>query len=66
MECVSTVSYTLIINGRPSSKILPSRDLRQGDPLSPYLFLLIVDVLSRDIAEIRLNRNCPYVSLIFC
>lgn len=49
MECVKIVSYSLIINGKPSCSFIPSRGIRQGDLLSPYLFLFVVYVLSTSL-----------------
>ena len=46
MQCVTTISYAIKINGSPRGRIIPSRGTRKGDPLSPYLFLLCAEGLS--------------------
>ena len=40
MSCVSSVTYVILFSRQPVGNIKPSRGLRQGDLLSPYLFLL--------------------------
>lgn len=39
MECVASIQYSLLVNRSPTHPFNPSRDLRHGDPISPYLFL---------------------------
>jgi hypothetical protein len=47
MECVTTVRYSVHFNNVLLDSFQSSRGLRQGDPLSPYFFLFVVDGLSR-------------------
>ena len=71
MCCVSTPSFSVCINGKAYGNIIPSRGLRQGDPLSPYLFLLCAEgftaLLTKAEAEGRLTgvavcRRAPHIS----
>lgn len=53
MRCVRLVSYSILINGQPYGRILPSRGIRQGDPLSPYLFILCAKGLSHMLGKAK-------------
>ena len=51
--CLSLVSFSIFVNGRPCGKFKGPRGLRQGDPFSPFLFILVVDGLSRLMKKAR-------------
>ncbi|XP_042939495.1 uncharacterized protein LOC122274525 [Carya illinoinensis] len=63
MECVSTVSYAILTNGSPGEKFKPTRGLRQGDPLSPYLFLLCAEGLSAMLQSAEETRELKGVAV---
>lgn len=74
MQYITTLTYKFNVNGDIAGGVKPTRRLRQWDPLSPYLFLLCAEGLSRlinhaelcgDIQGLRLNRGSPTINHLF-
>ncbi|XP_031101846.1 uncharacterized protein LOC116005747 [Ipomoea triloba] len=74
MLCVSTVRYEILVNGQPVGAVTPTRGIRQGDPLSPYLFIICAEGLSMLLQQqearglmhgVRVARGAPTVWHLF-
>lgn len=74
MSCVSSTSISILFNGGALEPFLPSRGIRQGDPLSLYLFILCMEALGALIANkcnsklwnpIKASRSGPAFSHLF-
>ncbi|KAL9661671.1 hypothetical protein QQ045_026497 [Rhodiola kirilowii] len=74
MSCVTSATYQIRVNEEISEVILPSRGLRQGDLLSPYLFLFCTELLNAKLLEgvskglisgVKICRMAPTISHLF-
>jgi hypothetical protein len=64
MKCVSTVSYRIKVNGVLTDSFQPERGLRQGDPLSPYLFLLCAEGFSALLKQAEENGSLKGIKVV--
>ena len=74
MECVTSISYSILVNKELEGMIYLSRGIRQGDPLSPYLFLFCVEglnailrkaAIAEEIEGFSLCRRGPKITHLF-
>lgn len=73
MSCITTTSISVLWNGQITESFLPTRGIRQGDPLSPYIFVLCLERLSQMIEHnvgnklwkpLRISKDIK-ISLLF-
>lgn len=57
MSCVSSTSTSILFNGGKLKSFMPTHGIRQGDPLSPYLFILCMEYLGFLINENYLRKE---------
>jgi len=65
MRCVTTVSFSVWVNGHLSNSFTPTRGIWQGYPISPYLFLLCSKGLSCLLKLVRLGHLSRGYVLVF-
>lgn len=74
MSCVSTTSFQVCVDGELSPSFKASKGIRQGDPLSPYLFVLCMEKFSHLIhcavgegkwKHLKASGSGPFISHLF-
>ena len=74
MQCISKATYSVLINGEPYGHIKSTRRMHQGDPLSPYLFLLCTEGFygllrkaeeNGDIRGVSICQSAPKLTHLF-
>ncbi|WOL11501.1 hypothetical protein Cni_G20264 [Canna indica] len=73
-QCTQTVSYSVLVGGQPYGYFKPTRGIRQGDPLSLFLFILAMEGFNQllynaeindTICEVQISRHSPKITSIF-
>lgn len=74
MSCITTTTTSILINGTRTSYFSPSRGIRQGDPLSPYIFIMCIEIRFHMINQsvdylnwhpIRISKHGLHMSHLF-
>ncbi|XP_070037162.1 secreted RxLR effector protein 78-like [Nicotiana tomentosiformis] len=60
MECIQTINYTVIVNGEYPVPFNAAKGLREGDLMSPFLFAIVMEYLSRSLHDLNANKEYIY------
>eukprot|EP00253_Pinus_taeda_P005752 PITA_05752 len=63
MNLITSTHFSILVNGIPSRSFNPSRGICQGDPLSPFLFVLMAEGLGRHIKQALLSHQIKGLSV---
>ena len=62
-QCISTPKISILINGTPEGFFNISKGIRQGDPISPFLFIIMAEAFGRAVQEAQLVGNIKGVKV---
>jgi hypothetical protein len=66
MGCLESANFVVLINGSPSRFFRATRGLRQGCPLSPFMFLIVAEGLSRLLAKAKRDGFIRVIKVAVC
>ena len=61
--CLESSTISVLVNGSPTQEFNPTKGLRQGDPLAPFLFLLVAEGLSGLVRQANIKNMLEGISV---